>query len=190
MPTESKKNENAETKIDVNPPFNIMFFVKIIMGLFVTYFTIIKIKLVLMLIIGVIILSVIYKPLRFYIFSFFFPYLYENRSLSNLLGIKYADDRTFKPERSNTQIYLKGVFAELFKTFITGMPIITPIETRKELMALQGQFAKNITMEHYFEKINKKTMDLCEFEDYLSECILKETNRVFDIVDKKDEEII
>ena len=138
----------------------------------------------------IVFISLIIKSVRYYIYSFFFSFLYNRSYIANkILCIKYVDDITFRPERGDVQIYLTGVFAKLFSWF-TGLPIITPVETRKELMHLQGLYAKNISMESYLEPIINKHMTLNEFEDFLAECILTETNRVFNILNPIEEKII
>ena len=146
------------------------------------------------LIVGIVfIVCVIVKSIRYYIISFFFPFLYDHPFISQFIGIKYVNDTTFRPERKDVRIYLAGVFAKLFSYF-TGLPIITSDETRKELMRLQGLYAKDISMKYYFDKLFNETttrkMTLIEFEEFLADCILTETNRVFKILNTADENII
>lgn len=144
----------------------------------------------LLLYISLLLLPILYfKYVRYYIYSYFFNYLYEHKRLSMLLGIKYVDDTTFEPQFENTRIYLAGLFAKLFMWF-TGIPVPTPVETRKELLRLQGQFAKNISMEGYIDSIVGKKMTLAEFETSLSSFILKETNRVFELMTEDEEKIV
>jgi hypothetical protein len=133
-----------------------------------------------------IMLSYIVKPIRFYIMSFFFPWLYDHPRISQILGIRYESDLIFETNRKETKLYLVGIFATMF-TWFTGMNIETSLHTRKDLMRLQGKYAKNITMEPYFDEVMDKTMTLNEFEDFLSRTLLIETNRVFEILDKGKE---
>jgi hypothetical protein len=109
--------------------------------------------------------------------------------LSYYLGIKYVNDTTFVPKREDTQIYLTGIFAKMF-TWFTGMPIVTPLSTRQELLRLQGSFANDISMESYLGDLIGNSMTLSEFENLLSKFILKETNRVFNILSENEEQLI
>ncbi|AYV78017.1 MAG: hypothetical protein Edafosvirus4_1, partial [Edafosvirus sp.] len=106
---------------------------------------------------------------------------------AKFFGIKYVDDRVWKTNRVETKIYMEGLFAKMF-TMFTGMKIVTSDATRKELMKLQGESAKEITMDRYFDEIDGKTLTLNEFEDFLSKVLLIETNRVFNILDKDRED--
>lgn len=135
---------------------------------------------------GVAVFPFLFKRSRHYVYSWIFPYLYDQPKLSAALGIKYVNDTEFIPTRENTSIYLDGVFAFLFRQ-ITELPIPTPESTRKELLRLQGLCAKNISMEPYFDEILDKRMSLSEFESKLSSCILVETNRVFEILTVDEE---
>ena len=129
------------------------------------------------------------KCVRYYLYSFAFPFLYDRPCLSYYLGIKYVDDTTFVPKRENTQIYLTGIFAKIF-TWFTGMPIITALSTRQELLRLQGSFANDISMEDYLDKIVGEGMTLSDFENKLSKFILRETNRVFNVLSEGEEQLV
>ena len=61
-------------------------------------------------------LEILILPLdvKYYLMSYFFTHLYENRNLSKKLGIKYEDDRTWITNRKETYVYLEGVFINLF----------------------------------------------------------------------------
>jgi len=124
----------------------------------------------------------LYKPLRFYVLSFWFPFLYRHPRLAVMLGIQFRDDITWATNHEETRIYIPGIYGYLFTKF-TGLPIETTTQVRKELLYLQGQYAKNISMEHYFTGIQNKKMTLTQFEDFLSNTLLIETNRVFNILD-------
>lgn len=133
-------------------------------------------------------LFIFYKPFRFYCFSYCFSWLYNNQTIAKFLGIRFEDDRFWETTREETDIYIPGFFAKIFVMF-TGLPIKTTSDVRKELMLLQGKYAKNISMESYFNEIDGKTMTIHEFEIWLSKTIIHETNRVFKILttDKEKE---
>lgn len=135
---------------------------------------------------SILILFILYKPFRHYCLSYFFPYLYEHPKLANFFGIEFKSDEDWATNRDDTKIYIPGVFGFLFTKF-TGLPIESSPETIKEILRLQGAHAKKITMKPYLKDIIGKTMTLTEFETYLSDCILTETNRVFELVDSETE---
>jgi len=125
----------------------------------------------------------LWKPSRFYIMSAMFPFLHKHQRLGRLLGIKYVKDTEWRTNRTESQIYMRGVFVYLFTRF-TGMPVVLSPSTRKALMGLQTELARLIDMEPYFRpNILKKLTTLAEFESWLSSIVLYETNRVFNIMD-------
>lgn len=129
----------------------------------------------------------VYKPTRFYILSFFFEWLYHHRYIGHLLGIRYTNDKDFKTSRNETYVYMSGLFVKLF-TYFTGMDVILTDTTRIEFMTVQAKFARDIKMDSYFKKLENKTLTANDFEDFLSESVLLETNRVFNILDKNKEQ--
>ena len=164
-----------------------IFFVSLLICVigFVTYF---GLKTFLVILIGCLSLSFILPiDVKYYLMSYFFTHLYENRNLSKKLGIKYEDDRTWITNRKETYVYLEGVFINLFSRFV-GMKPILKDEVRKELMKLQSRHVNEIDMEVYFNTLDGKKLNLVEFEDFLSRSVLTETNRVFKILDKETEE--
>ena len=128
----------------------------------------------------------VYKPMRFYILSFFFEWLYHHKYIGRFLGISYKNDKDWKTTRNETYVYMSGLFVKSF-TYFTGMEVILTDKTRKDFMTLQAQCARNIKMDEYFKKIENKTLTAAEFEDFLSESVLVETNRVFNILSKDKE---
>lgn len=132
---------------------------------------------------------ILYKPSRFYLLSFIFPWLYRHPKISKLLGIRYEDDLTWESNRKETQVYMPGFFIWVFTKF-SGMNLILTDETRKLTMKLQQQEADKFDMEQYFHEINGKTITLEQFENYLAGWILKESNRVFNIIDEEKEAIL
>lgn len=128
-----------------------------------------------------------FKPFRFYVLSWFFESLYHNKKLGTFLGIKYIDDESWDTNRHETYVYMSGLFVKMF-TYFTGMEVILTDDTRKKFMTLQQQKARFIQMEEYFKKIEGKTLTAAEFEDFLSNAVFVETNRVFNILDKEKEE--
>ena len=126
---------------------------------------------------------------RFYCLSWFFPWLYHHPRVAVFLGIQYRSDLDWHTNRKETQIYISGLFGYMFTQF-TGLSIETPLDVIKEIMREQQLHSKKITMEPYFDGlVSKKRINLIEFEEYLSDCILTETNRVFQIIDQPTEEL-
>jgi len=70
---------------------------------------------------------------------------------------------------------------------VVGMNVILTDDTRKNLIRLQRSKANDINMEEYFEPLNGKTLTLHEFDVFLSNSILKETNKVFEILNPETE---
>lgn len=139
---------------------------------------------------------------RFYVFSYFHDELYELRELSKTLGIIYQNDLIWKTNRDDTQIYMDGFFVSLIK-LVTGMEFVLPLDVKHGFMKLQKDFVKDMDLSIYFfgdeekkhqekdysrEGIMDKTFTLFEFENYLSRIVLRETNRAFQLIDKKTEE--
>lgn len=129
----------------------------------------------------------VYLPFRWYCCSYFLSYLYDRPTLANFLGIEYKSDVDWHTNREDTKIYIPGVFGYLFSKF-TGLAIVSEPSTIKEILTLQGLHAKKITMEPYLTDLAGKQMSLVEFEDFLSNCILTETNKCFEIIDKETED--
>lgn len=129
----------------------------------------------------------LYKPLRFYILSYFFEWLYVHKTIGRFLGIRYTDDVSWETNRRDTYVYMSGIFIKLFTKF-TGMEVILTDKTRHEFQTLQSRYSRNINMEPYFKTIENTTMTAEEFENFLSQAVLVETNRVFQILDSETEQ--
>lgn len=127
-----------------------------------------------------------YLPFRFYVCSYFFSELYEYPKISNFLGIRYVSIDEWKTSREHTRIFSCGVFVWLLK-LITGMDLRINKDVMKELIRLQNDYSRSINMEPYFDKINSKRINLQEFEYFISEVLLIETNRAFGILSKEQE---
>lgn len=141
-------------------------------------------------IVGFITLFIFYLPFRFYICSYFFSELYDNPQIANLLGIRFVSINEWKTSREHSRIFSCGVFVKLLK-LITGMDLRIGKETMKELICLQNDFSRDINMEPYFKEIDKKKINLQEFEYFISRVLLIETNRAFGILnDIQQEELI
>ncbi len=124
------------------------------------------------------------KSFRFYVLSFYFDYLFENKSVAKMCGIQFENDKDWKTNRKDTHVYMEGIFVEMFSQFAGMRPILTD-STRKAFMRIQTQRVKHIDMEKYFDKIDSNTLIMIELENFLSRSILIETNRVFEIFDAK-----
>lgn len=131
-------------------------------------------------------LFVLYLPFRWFCCSFFLSYLYDHPNFAKMLGIEFRDDITWHTNREDTKIYIPGIYGYLFSKF-TGLNIVSDPQTIKEILYEQGAHAKKITMEPYLIGLAGKRMSLVEFEDYLSNCILTETNKCFEIIDAETE---
>lgn len=135
-------------------------------------------------------LPLLYKPTRHYMMSFFLPFFAKHRTMGGLLGIKYKKDAEWKTDRKESKIYMTGLFIKLFTRF-TGMPVVLSDPTRKALMILQNERARNINMKPYFHNDELKQIGTLEqFESWLSKIILIETNRVFEIMSREDLEAL
>lgn len=129
--------------------------------------------------IGVVSFCWFYKPMRWYIMSYHFPYLYKNKRLAKFLGIRFYSDQTFETNRKETKLYMSGLFVKFFEWF-TGMSVSPKDMHRKGLMHLQGLYAKKLDFKPYFDKWeDKKKLTGAELEDVLSDIVLTETNRAF-----------
>lgn len=129
---------------------------------------------------------IFYKPFRFYCLSYFFNWLYSHPKVSNFFGIEYKNDTEWMTNRIESRVYFSGIFVELLK-YLTGIEFILPEGLRQQFVKEQVKHAKNIDISKYFYEICGKKLSIREFEYFLSKSILKESNRVFDIIDEKTE---
>lgn len=125
---------------------------------------------------------VVYKPFRFYMMSFGFDWLYENPKIAHMCGIKIVDDIRFHTDRKQSHIYVSGFYAWLF-----GMDVIMTPEVFSEFQKVQNKQSGDINMSHYDTELKHQKMSLYDFEMWLSDVLLKETNRCFNIVDNNIE---
>lgn len=128
-----------------------------------------------------------YKPFRFYCLSYFFNWLYPHPKISNFFGIRYVDDTTWITNREESRVYFTGIFVEILKR-ITDIDFVLPEDVRKQFVHEQVKKGKNIDMCKYFDEINGKRLSIKDFEYFLSTAVLRESNLVFDIIDKETEE--
>jgi hypothetical protein len=77
--------------------------------------------------------------------------------------------------------------SSLIKLFI-GTDFFLRDDIRKIFERTQQLCGKNFNMEQYFEDLvnNRKTLNLSEFEDFLSKSMIKETNRVYQIIGEEE----
>jgi hypothetical protein len=130
-----------------------------------------------------------YKPIRFYILSFFFDFFNNNEYVGKLFGIQYYDDFELVAPRNTSQIYMTGVFPMFFKWF-TGMPLELEHDVMKNFKLIQADAAKKLNLEPYIQKLDKEKLTVTEFEDIMSIALLEESNRVFNILpEQKLEEL-
>src|SRR5690242_6562575 len=122
-----------------------------------------------------------YKPLRFYLCSFWFTQLYNYPTLAKWLDIRYEKDSDWITNRKESRVYLPGITAWLLKLFI-GMDFILDENVRKEFERIQFNHVKEFKMRNYFNELDNQTINLYEFEDFLSKSMIIETNRVFKIL--------
>lgn len=132
-------------------------------------------------------MMVLSKNFRYYIYSFFLTYIYQHPKLAQYLGYKYESDENWTTNRKESEIYMPGLFVKLF-TLFTGMDMIMKTETKQKFIKIQKELSGQIDMTPYFNQIVHQEMTLREFEDYISDKILIETNRVFQIVNDKTEQ--
>lgn len=143
----------------------------------------------LMVVIILLLLLICNKTYRWYLLSYIFPLLNYNSNIGTILGIRYEDDTKWTTNRNQSKIYMTGMFIKMFTTF-TGMDLILDNTTRKEFMRLQAKKSDNINISKYFNELYGKTIKVTEFEDFLAEKILIESNEVFEIIDKESEQKI
>ena len=142
---------------------------------------------------GIFALTLAYKPARYYVLSYFFSQLYTvlyNRPrIAQFLGIRYVNVEEWKTDRKNTRIFSMGIFVKLLK-LITGMDLRVSKQTINSMMGLQRQHSRQLNMERYFDEITNKSINLVEFEHFLSRVLLIETNNVYRIVTPEQEKIL
>ena len=132
---------------------------------------------------SIILLSIFHRPFRFYLYSFFLPWLFDHPQISYYLGIRYEDDTIWRTDRTVSRVYIPGFIAQLLRIFI-GMDFVLPDNVRKSFEYLQSKHGNEINMGQYFEQLDNKTINVIEFEDFLSRNVIIETNRVFKIIDQ------
>ena len=130
---------------------------------------------------SLILLIIAYKPFRFYVLSFFFDWLFEHPKVAKLMNIKIVDDLEFKENQMESHVFMTGLFVGLFTIFTGVNTALTP-ETIYKLHKIQNDNNKKFDTTKYNNEIMNTTMSLYEFESWLSDISLKETNRYFDIV--------
>lgn len=139
-------------------------------------------------ILGVLFVIWFVKPIRWYILSYKFPWLYNHKKAAGWLGVKFVSDQEFKTNRTESKLYLQGVFVKFFEWF-TGMSVSPKDAHRKGLMRIQGFKAKFLDFKPYFDKWeNNKKLTGEELEEELSNIVLTETNRVFEVFTREQEE--
>lgn len=138
-------------------------------------------------VLSLLICIIINKRCRFYISSYFFSYLYFYPTISKMLSIKKDHVFNYNKNRKESRIYSDGVFVNILK-FITGMNLRVSDETRLNMMKMQRESSKKICMKQYFNELYNKEMNILEFEYTLSKILLIETNRLYNVFDKKQEE--
>lgn len=139
--------------------------------------------------IGPIILARFYKPFRYYCFSFVLPQLYDNPKIAKFLGIRFEKDTEWKTNRRDSKVYIPGIIAQLLRWFI-GMDFVLDVDTRHKFQKSQIEHKNDINMQPYFDQLEGKTLDVEEFEDFLSEIVVKEINRVYKIIDEEQEKYL
>jgi len=127
-----------------------------------------------------------FKPIRFYIFSWFFIFLNNNEKIGKLLGIKYVNDNEISVFRKDTQMYLPLVKKMLVEYFF--LIKINDLEAIKKFTKLQFNMANNINFDNYLLNIKDKTMTFDQFEDYITKILLLEINSFCKVL--TDEEFI
>jgi hypothetical protein len=130
------------------------------------------------------VLFTFYKRFRFYCLSYVFSTLYSRPCVARVLGIERNTVFKYSGTRKYSRIYSDGIFVKLLK-LITGMDLRLSDKTRNEMMRLQRQHSREINMEPYFDTINDKKMTLLEFEYFLSRILLIETNRIYQVFTKE-----
>ena len=107
--------------------------------------------------------------------------------LAKILGIKFDSIFTYSKSRKDARIYSDGVFVQILK-LITGMNLRVSDDTRSKLFKLQRDHSGKIYMLPYFNEIANKEMTVLEFEHFLSRVLLIETNRIFTVFTKEQEQ--
>ena len=126
-----------------------------------------------------------YKPVRFYIFSLFFEWLYENEKIAKILGIKIEEDYNVYFKRNETKLYMPGIYTILLEWFV-GTKINLNIEIYKNLVRLQHEMSKYVSINKYINDLKGKKYTLYELENYLSSSFLNELNNNLKILSQED----
>lgn len=120
------------------------------------------------------------RRIRFYFCMFFASWFFDHPTVAKYFGIEMDDVFTYKKSRRESRIYSDGLFVKIL-ALITGMNLRVSDQVRREMIMLQNKHSKQIDMEQYFDMINGKKMTVLEFEHFLSQVLLVETNRMYQV---------
>ena len=115
----------------------------------------------------------VYKPIRFYIMSFFFEWLYVHEKIGKFLGIRYENDYNLYFKRRESYIYMPGIPRLIVEWFVKTSTTLD-FDVFKKMVRFQFDISKKINFNEYILALKNKSLTLEEFEDYLSISFLKE----------------
>jgi len=125
------------------------------------------------------------KPIRFYIFSYFFIFLNDNENIGKYLGIKYANDYEICVLRKNTHIYFPGIITKIIEFFINSNIELT-VDKYKSFIKIQHEISKKIKLTKYFKNLHNKKYSIDDFEDYVTKSYLTEINNCYSFLNDDD----
>lgn len=126
-----------------------------------------------------------YRPIRFYIFSYFFVFLNDNEIIGKKLGIKYANDYELNVMRKDTHIFFPGINTKIIEFFINYNIELSPNDF-KNFIKIQHNLSKEINLSKYFDSLNNLIFSINEFEDYITKSYLTEINKIFLCLNEED----
>lgn len=127
----------------------------------------------------------VYKPLRFYIMSFFFEWLYVHEKIGKFLGIRYENDYDLYFKRRESYIYMPGIPRLIVEWFVKTNTTLD-FDVFKKMVRFQFDISKKINFNEYILALKNKSLTLEEFEDYLSISFLKEINKELKLLSEND----
>jgi len=126
-----------------------------------------------------------YKPIRFYIFSYFFVFLNENENIGKFLGIKYANDYELNILRKDTHIYFPGIITKIIEFFI-NYNIELKVDEYKKFVKIQHEISKKINLSNYINNLDNKIISIDDFEDLITKSYLIEINKIYSCLNDEE----
>ncbi len=126
------------------------------------------------------------REFKFYILSFFFGIFYNYPNLCKIVGIKRVKDYEWKAKTTETEIYLSGIIPRMI-FWLLNIEFSKIRETRKNFIKIQNNHNNNYMIDKYLDQYEIKNCSIDEFRIIITNCIIRELNDKFNIVDKENE---